>query len=129
MSAFNQDALSLTTGEELKCGETINVFSTLRREFGKWNIQLEHSGEKCECLSLSGLQLSINTGLFSLCNLHLCVVVNDRIEREVEEYEERYRGRELPGFINYKTFELMVKQQIKQLEEPAVKKLKDIGGM
>ncbi|XP_053172604.1 interferon-induced GTP-binding protein Mx-like [Scomber japonicus] len=99
MSAFNQDALSLTTGEELKCGERINVFSTLRREFGKWNIQLEHSGEK----------------------------FNDRIEREVEEYEERYRGRELPGFINYKTFELMVKQQIKQLEEPAIKKLKDIG--
>ncbi|XP_053171138.1 interferon-induced GTP-binding protein Mx [Scomber japonicus] len=99
MSAFNQDALSLTTGEELKCGETINVFSTLRREFGKWNTHLEHSGEK----------------------------FNDRIEREVEEYEETYRGRELPGFINYKTFELMVKQQIKQLEEPAVKKLKDIG--
>ncbi|CAK6958697.1 Hypothetical predicted protein [Scomber scombrus] len=99
MSAFNQDALSLTTGEELKCGERINVFSTLRREFGKWNTQLEQSGTK----------------------------FNDRIEREVEEYEETYRGRELPGFINYKTFELMVKQQIKQLEEPAVKKLKDIG--
>ncbi|XP_053172736.1 interferon-induced GTP-binding protein Mx-like [Scomber japonicus] len=99
VSAFNQDALSLTTGEELKCGERINVFSTLRREFGKWNNHLEHSGAK----------------------------FNDRIETEVEEYEETYRGRELPGFINYKTFELMVKQQIKQLEEPAIKKLKDIG--
>ncbi|XP_062272449.1 interferon-induced GTP-binding protein Mx-like [Scomber scombrus] len=99
MSAFNQDALSLTTGEELKCGVRINVFSTLRREFGKWNTQLEQSG----------------------------ATFNDRIETEVEEYEETYRGRELPGFINYKTFELMVKEQIKQLEEPAVKKLKDIG--
>lgn len=54
--------------------------------------------------------------------------VNDRLEKEVEEYEERYRGRELPGFINYKTFESMVKEQIKQLEEPAVKRLKDVGG-
>lgn len=64
-----------------------------------------------------------------LCHIHLCVAVNRRIEREVEEYEEKYRGRELPGFINYKTFELMVKEQIKQLEEPAVKKLKDMAGI
>ena len=55
--------------------------------------------------------------------------VNQRIEREVEEYEDKYRGRELPGFINYKTFEVMVKEQIKQLEEPAIMKLKDIGGL
>ncbi|KAG7999384.1 Interferon-induced GTP-binding protein Mx [Nibea albiflora] len=99
VTAFVQDAISLTTGEELKCGERLNVFSILRKEFGKWNAHLDRSGEK----------------------------FNDRIEREVEEYEEKYRGRELPGFINYKTFELMVKEQIKQLEEPAVKKLKDLG--
>ncbi|XP_037628102.1 interferon-induced GTP-binding protein Mx isoform X2 [Sebastes umbrosus] len=99
VTAFTQDAISLTTGEELKCGDKLNVFSTLRREFGKWNAHLEHSGEN----------------------------FNKKIEREVEGYEEKYRGRELPGFINYKTFEVMVKEQIKQLEEPAVKKLKDIA--
>ncbi|XP_027134816.1 interferon-induced GTP-binding protein Mx [Larimichthys crocea] len=99
VTAFTQDAISLTTGEELKCGERLNVFSILRKEFGKWNAHLDRSGEK----------------------------FNHWIEREVEEYEEKYRGRELPGFINYKTFELMVKEQIKQLEEPAVKKLKDLG--
>lgn len=54
--------------------------------------------------------------------------VNERLEREVQEYELKYRGRELPGFINYKTFEYMVKEQVKQLEEPAVQSLKDIGG-
>uniref|UniRef100_A0A3Q0RCT0 Interferon-induced GTP-binding protein Mx n=1 Tax=Amphilophus citrinellus TaxID=61819 RepID=A0A3Q0RCT0_AMPCI len=53
--------------------------------------------------------------------------VNKKIEKEMDSYEEKYRGRELPGFINYKTFEVMVKEQIKQLEEPAVKKLKDIA--
>lgn len=54
--------------------------------------------------------------------------VNERLEREVWEYENKYRGRELPGFINYKTFEIMVKEQVKKLEEPAVKTLRNIGG-
>ncbi|XP_041837170.1 interferon-induced GTP-binding protein Mx [Melanotaenia boesemani] len=99
VTEFTQDAISLTTGEELKCGENLNVFSTLRREFGKWKAHLDYSGEN----------------------------FNRKIEREVEVYEERYRGRELPGFINYKTFEVMVKEQIKQLEEPAIIKLKDVG--
>ncbi|XP_036955983.1 interferon-induced GTP-binding protein Mx isoform X4 [Acanthopagrus latus] len=99
VTAFTEDAISLTTGEELKCGDRLNIFSTLRREFRKWIVHLDHSGEK----------------------------FNERIENEVEEYEERYRGRELPGFINYKTFEFMIKEQIKQLEEPAVKRLKDIA--
>ncbi|XP_031718362.1 interferon-induced GTP-binding protein Mx [Anarrhichthys ocellatus] len=99
VTAFTQDAINLTTGEELKCGDKLNVFSTLRREFGKWNAQLDRSGHN----------------------------FNQNIEKEVEGYEERYRGRELPGFINYKTFEVMVKQQVKQLEEPAVKKLKDVA--
>lgn len=59
----------------------------------------------------------------------MSVAVNQSLEEEVEEYEERYRGRELPGFINYKTFEFMVKEQIKELEEPAVRILKDVGGI
>uniref|UniRef100_A0A3B3D5Y9 Interferon-induced GTP-binding protein Mx n=1 Tax=Oryzias melastigma TaxID=30732 RepID=A0A3B3D5Y9_ORYME len=91
--------LIVTKGEELKCGEKLNVFSSLRKEFGKWKTLLENSGEN----------------------------FNRKIEREVGDYEDRYRGRELPGFINYKTFEVMVKEQVKQLEEPAIRKLKDIG--
>lgn len=55
--------------------------------------------------------------------------VNEKLEKEVQVYELKYRGRELPGFINYKTFEFMVKEQVKTLEEPAVGGLKDIGGM
>uniref|UniRef100_A0A7N6AH33 Interferon-induced GTP-binding protein Mx n=1 Tax=Anabas testudineus TaxID=64144 RepID=A0A7N6AH33_ANATE len=94
ITTFCQDVSNLTTGEELKFGDKLNVFSMLRNEFGRWNDHLD---------------------------------LNKRIEREVAEHEERYRGRELPGFINYKTFEVMVKEQIKQLEEPAVKKLKDLA--
>uniref|UniRef100_A0AAR2IVL9 Interferon-induced GTP-binding protein Mx n=1 Tax=Pygocentrus nattereri TaxID=42514 RepID=A0AAR2IVL9_PYGNA len=53
----------------------------------------------------------------------------ERIEKEVNAYEEKYRGRELPGFINYKTFEVMVKEQIKKLEEPAIRKLKEVSDL
>uniref|UniRef100_A0A4W5LY31 Interferon-induced GTP-binding protein Mx n=1 Tax=Hucho hucho TaxID=62062 RepID=A0A4W5LY31_9TELE len=98
VTLFTQDTINLSTGEELKSGE-INVFSTLRTEFGKWKAHLDRSGKN----------------------------FNKKIEKEVADYEKRYRGRELPGFINYKTFEVMVKDQIKQLEEPAVKKLKEIS--
>ncbi|XP_028302201.1 interferon-induced GTP-binding protein Mx-like isoform X1 [Gouania willdenowi] len=101
ITAFIQDVISLTSGEKLKCGERLNVFSMLRREFGKWETHLDQSGVHCR--------------------------VNKSIEQEMEQYEEIYRGRELPGFINYKTFEIMMKEQIEQLEEPAVRKLKKVG--
>lgn len=57
------------------------------------------------------------------------LAVNWNIQKEVAQYERKYRGKELPGFINYKTFEAMVKEQIKELEEPAIIKLKEVTGM
>uniref|UniRef100_A0A4W4GWI0 Interferon-induced GTP-binding protein Mx n=1 Tax=Electrophorus electricus TaxID=8005 RepID=A0A4W4GWI0_ELEEL len=99
VTAFTQDALNLTTGEELKCAPDLNIFSALRTQFAHWKEHLEYSG----------------------------LTFNKRIEMQVQEYEAKFRGRELPGFINYKTFEVMVKEQIKQLEEPAIKKLKEIS--
>lgn len=47
---------------------------------------------------------------------------------EVEEYVKNRRGKELPGFVNYRTFENIVKKHIEELEEPALKLLKDITG-
>lgn len=44
------------------------------------------------------------------------------------QYEQKFRGRELPGFINYRTFEEIVKEQIGLLEAPALLKLKEISG-
>ncbi|XP_020488752.2 interferon-induced GTP-binding protein Mx isoform X2 [Labrus bergylta] len=99
VTAFTQDAFSLTSGEELKGGSRINIFSTLRKEFTAWKELIDRSG----------------------------VNFNWTIEREVAQYEGKYRGRELPGFINYKTFEDMVKEQIKLLEGPAVQKLKEVS--
>ncbi|XP_072514002.1 interferon-induced GTP-binding protein Mx1-like [Salminus brasiliensis] len=101
VTAFNQDALSLTIGEELKTASHLNIFSKLRMMFESWKNHLDYSGQ----------------------------AFNKRIEKEVQEYEVKYRGRELPGFINYKTFEVMVKDQIKKLEEPAIRKLKEISDL
>uniref|UniRef100_A0A8C2X4Y2 Interferon-induced GTP-binding protein Mx n=1 Tax=Cyclopterus lumpus TaxID=8103 RepID=A0A8C2X4Y2_CYCLU len=99
VAAFTKDAIGLTTGEEIKFGDRLNIFAILREQFAAWKNIIEHFG----------------------------IVFNQNIEREVTQYERRYRGRELPGFINYKTFEDMVKEQIKQLEGPAVLKLKEVA--
>ncbi|KAJ8246756.1 hypothetical protein GJAV_G00255050 [Gymnothorax javanicus] len=99
VTVFTQDIKNLTMGEELSNGYVLNLFSDLRVEFAKWKAHLDRSGE----------------------------IFNQRIEKEVLEYEVKYRGRELPGFINYKTFEGLVKDQLKKLEEPAVKKLKGVA--
>ncbi|XP_008289662.1 interferon-induced GTP-binding protein Mx-like [Stegastes partitus] len=97
--AFTQDAISLTKGEELKCGMRSNTFYTLRCQFAEWNKTTEDSG----------------------------TTFSWNIERQVGQYEQKYRGRELPGFINYKTFETIVQDHIKQLEEPAILKLKEVS--
>ncbi|KAM6946545.1 interferon-induced GTP-binding protein Mx-like [Lycodopsis pacificus] len=99
VAAFTQDAIRLTTGEEIKFGGKLNIFAILREQFADWKNTIEVSG----------------------------ITFNRNIEREVTQYERKYRGRELPGFINYKTFEDMVKEQIKELEGPALLKLKDVA--
>ncbi|XP_053505845.1 interferon-induced GTP-binding protein Mx1-like isoform X1 [Ictalurus furcatus] len=99
ITAFTQDAINITIGEETKSVPHVNIISTLRREFNDWKTDLDKRGK----------------------------TFNKGIEKEVKEYEEKYRGRELPGFINYKTFEIILKDQIKQLEKPAIRRMKDIS--
>ncbi|KAK2908543.1 hypothetical protein Q8A67_004380 [Cirrhinus molitorella] len=99
VTAFTRDSLNLTVGEEVKCAADILIFPELRQEFAKWNNFLDRSGAS----------------------------FNRKIEQEVDNYETKYRGRELPGFINYKTFEGLVRDQIKLLEEPALKTLKTVS--
>ncbi|XP_053333207.1 interferon-induced GTP-binding protein Mx1-like [Clarias gariepinus] len=99
ITAFIQDVISLTTGEELKSLRHVNIFSRLRKHFDEWKKELDTSGKK----------------------------FNKVLDEELQLYEEKYRGRELPGFINYKTFEMMLRTRIKQLEEPAVLKMRKIS--
>ncbi|XP_059409562.1 interferon-induced GTP-binding protein MxA [Carassius carassius] len=99
VTAFTHDMFNLTTGEEVKCASDLLVFPELRNEFAEWNVVLYRSG----------------------------VSFSRKIEKEVDNYEAKYRGRELPGFINYKTFEGLVREQIKLLEKPALKTLKTVS--
>ncbi|KAF4079481.1 hypothetical protein AMELA_G00178510 [Ameiurus melas] len=99
ITAFTQDAFNITIGEETKSVPHVNIFSTLIRQFNDWQLDLDKS------------ELTFSKG----------------IEKEMKEYEEKCRGRELPGFINYKTFEIILKDQIKQLEKPAIRRMKEIS--
>uniref|UniRef100_A0AAR2IWU4 Interferon-induced GTP-binding protein Mx n=1 Tax=Pygocentrus nattereri TaxID=42514 RepID=A0AAR2IWU4_PYGNA len=42
------------------------------------------------------------------------------------QYTKTQRGKELPGFVNYRTFENIVKKHVVELEEPATQLLTDI---
>uniref|UniRef100_A0A3Q2DW62 Interferon-induced GTP-binding protein Mx n=1 Tax=Cyprinodon variegatus TaxID=28743 RepID=A0A3Q2DW62_CYPVA len=99
VTAFTQDAIYLSKGEDIKCGYKSKIFSTLRQQFLLWKAIIDDSG----------------------------TAFNWNIQKEVAQYERKYRGKELPGFVNYKTFEAMTQEQIKLLEEPAVQKLKEVS--
>ncbi|XP_029946649.1 interferon-induced GTP-binding protein Mx-like [Salarias fasciatus] len=101
VTEFTQDVICLTKGEDLKCQFRSNIFFKLRDQFQVWKQTIDSSGNK----------------------------FNQNIQKEVAQYELKYRGRELPGFINYKTFEAMIQDQIKKLEQPAVLKLMTVSEM
>ncbi|XP_008824560.1 interferon-induced GTP-binding protein Mx2 [Nannospalax galili] len=92
ISAFNQDITVIIQGEESVKEEESRLFTKLRDEFCLWSKKIEVSFQKGY----------------------------DDLHKEVRKFERQYRGRELPGFVNYKTFENIIRKQIKILEEPAV---------
>ncbi|XP_026518956.1 interferon-induced GTP-binding protein Mx2-like, partial [Terrapene carolina triunguis] len=95
---FNQDIVSSVVGEEKLFENEIRLFTKIRTEFQKWGKILDDSA------------------------------LTDRktIQHEVWRFEEQYRGRELPGFTSYKTFEAIVRQRIMALEKPAIEMLKKV---
>ncbi|XP_045758379.1 interferon-induced GTP-binding protein Mx1 [Mirounga angustirostris] len=92
INAFNHDINSLIEGEEFVGEDESRLFTKIRNEFHKWSSVIEKKFQQ-------GYKV---------------------IYKQIEKFENRYRGRELPGFVNYKTFEIIIKQQLKELEEPAV---------
>ncbi|XP_073674577.1 interferon-induced GTP-binding protein Mx-like [Garra rufa] len=86
-----------TAEEDVKKPNT-RVFSKIREKFQNWKTTLDAKANKTE----------------------------DTLRVDVAEYVKTYRGKELPGFTNYKTFESIVKEYIVELEEPALKMLKDV---
>ncbi|XP_053420797.1 interferon-induced GTP-binding protein Mx1 [Nycticebus coucang] len=101
INAFNQDITALVQGEENVGEDDTRLFTKLRNEFRKWSILIEKNFQES----------------------------HEIISRKMYRFENQYRGRELPGFVNYKTFESIVKQQIKTLEEPAIDMLHVVTDM
>ncbi|XP_033002950.1 interferon-induced GTP-binding protein Mx2-like [Lacerta agilis] len=89
---FNADVGSTVQGEEKLFENEARLFTKVRKEFQKWGKIVASSG------------LKIQESLIS----------------EKWKFENQYRGRELPGFINYKTFEMIIRDHITKLEMPAL---------
>ncbi|MEE6507346.1 hypothetical protein FKM82_020326 [Ascaphus truei] len=60
-------------------------------------------------------------------HLTVNISVQEKLRDDMDLYENQYRGRELTGFINYRSFETILREQIIKLEVPAVKNLKTIA--
>ncbi|KAF6120467.1 MX dynamin like GTPase 2 [Phyllostomus discolor] len=95
---FNQDIEKLAEGEDVVKDEETRLINKLREEFKDWARVLKASIQNA----------------------------NNIIHEEVSKYEKQYRGKELLGFINYKTFQAIVQQYIDQLVGPALDMLQKI---
>lgn len=95
INGFNQDITAIVQGEENVGEGECRLFTRLRNEFLSWSNEIEKNFKKGY----------------------------DVLYKEVWTFEKQYRGRELPGFVNYKTFENIIRRQIKILEEPAIEML------
>ncbi|XP_004429766.1 PREDICTED: interferon-induced GTP-binding protein Mx2 [Ceratotherium simum simum] len=89
---FNQDIEKLKEGEEFVKEKETRLYNKIREEFKKWVLVLSANTQK----------------------------VKNIIHEEVSKYEKQYRGKELLGFVNYKTFQIIVQQYIEQLVDPAL---------
>lgn len=50
------------------------------------------------------------------------------VQDVVNEYDQKHRGRELPGFSDYKVFEIVVQRLVMKLVGPALDTLRIIRG-
>lgn len=48
---FTRDAISLTTGDELRYGVNVNLFSSLRKHFAVWKEIIDRAGVTCKCIN------------------------------------------------------------------------------
>ncbi|XP_059133546.1 interferon-induced GTP-binding protein Mx2-like [Peromyscus eremicus] len=101
INTFNQDITAIVQGEEnVEEGECC-LFTRILDEFLLWNKEIENISQN-------------NYDVFC---------------KEVQKFEKQYRGRDMPGFVNYKKFENIIRSQIKVLEKPAVDMLHRVTEM
>ncbi|XP_078089128.1 interferon-induced GTP-binding protein Mx3-like [Mustelus asterias] len=98
--AYTDDTFSLTIGEYSRDYEDeMKLYTVVRKNFGKWHDLLDADQTDFK----------------------------DIMSDKVSEYTEKSRGRELPGFTNYRIFESLAKNQIVKLEAPSLCMLKVIA--
>lgn len=103
ISAFNREIMTLVQAQEnISWGES-RLFTKLRDEFLAWNDYIEEHFKK--------------------------ILDSSETHSQMEKFESHYRGRELPGFVDYKAFENVIKEQVIALEEPAVNMLHRVTKM
>uniref|UniRef100_A0A8C5UZB7 Interferon-induced GTP-binding protein Mx2 n=1 Tax=Microcebus murinus TaxID=30608 RepID=A0A8C5UZB7_MICMU len=98
IKVFNQDIEKLVEGEEPVRENETRLYNRVREEFKSWVNALTANTQEVKTI----------------------------IHEEVTKYEKQYRGKELLGFINYKTFETIVHGYIQQLEQPALDMLQRV---
>ncbi|XP_065505463.1 interferon-induced GTP-binding protein Mx-like [Caloenas nicobarica] len=98
---FNQDISQTIRGEEQLFGNEIRLYTKIRREFQTWEVFI------LECTAK----------------------VRKSVPSKAWKYEDQYRGRELSGFTSFRTFEDIIKEQIIELEEPAITILNNVMGL
>lgn len=103
INVFNKDILSLVQAQENISWEESRLFTKLRNEFLAWNDYIEEHFKK--------------------------TLGSSEKHSQMEKFESHYRGRELPGFVDYKAFENIIKKEVKALEEPALNMLHRVTTM
>ncbi|XP_071994912.1 interferon-induced GTP-binding protein Mx2-like isoform X1 [Engystomops pustulosus] len=95
---FIDGITEITQGEEEVLERNLKLFTSIRKKFYQWETTMKQSAEKFP----------------------------KELRSDVAVYENKHRGRELVGFVNYKTFENIAKNQIQTFEEPSITKLYEI---
>ncbi|XP_025719219.1 interferon-induced GTP-binding protein Mx2 [Callorhinus ursinus] len=95
IKVFNQEIEKLIEGEEEVKKKDTRLYNKIREEFESWLLVLTANNQK----------------------------VKNIIHEEVSIYEKQYRGKELLGFVSYKTFKTIVHQYMEQLIDPALSML------
>ncbi|XP_041929617.1 interferon-induced GTP-binding protein Mx-like isoform X1 [Alosa sapidissima] len=95
INSFNQVLTDMVRAEEYVGDSQTRVFTNIRILFSKWKTELDNKAIQLE----------------------------EYLRDEVED-SNTHRGKELPGFVNYRTFETIVRRHVEDLEEPAMNLLR-----
>ncbi|XP_018413356.1 PREDICTED: interferon-induced GTP-binding protein Mx2-like [Nanorana parkeri] len=96
---FEEELEQAINGEENVDKGNLKLFTSMRKHFNTWERTLKDSSDRYA----------------------------EDLRDDVKIYEDQHRGRELTGFVSFRTFENVARKQIQTFEEPAIVKLNEIA--